>query len=153
MSFHNRLSLLLLSTAGYVVHGFGIRRLKIEVMHPLRVRMLQTPNVVWPAIRNRRRSIGIRTAIPILFAIPLETSGARRGLVETRNAFETFDSVSRLGAASTITPSGKTPDRMPSARLCVIKEPSASFDAGARIGPIDRHGIPIFCDPRFIDAL
>lgn len=46
MSFHNRLSLLLLPTAGYVVYGFGIRRLKIEAMHPLWVRMLQTPNVV-----------------------------------------------------------------------------------------------------------
>lgn len=153
MSFHNRLSLLLLSTAGYVVYGFGIRRLKIEAMHALWVWMLQTPNVVWPAIRNRRRGIGIRTAIPILFAIPLETSGARRGLVETRNAFETFDSVSRLSAASSLAPSGKTPDKAPSARLRVIIEPPASFDAGARIGPFDRHGIPIFCDPRFIEAL
>lgn len=153
MSFHNRLSLLLLSNTGYVVYGFGIRRLKIEAMHPLWVRMLQTPNVVWPAIRNRRRGIGIRTAIPILLAIPLEASGATRRLAETRNAFEIFDSVFRLGAASTLTPSGKTADRAPSARLRVIIEPPASFDAGARIGPFDRHGILIFCDPRFIEAL
>lgn len=74
--------------------------------------------------------------------------------METRNGFEMFDSVSRLGAASSLAPSGKTPDKAPSARLrVIIEQPSASFDAGARIGPFDRHGILIFCDPRFIEAL
>lgn len=98
MNFHNRLSLLLLSTVGYVVYGFSIHRLKIEPIHQLRIRTLQTLNVVCRVIENGRRGIGIRTAIPILFTIPLEISKARRRPPEIRNAFKTFDSVSWLTA-------------------------------------------------------
>jgi hypothetical protein len=45
-------------------------------------------------LENGRRGIGIRTAIPILFTIPLEISKTGRRPTEIRNAFETFDSMS-----------------------------------------------------------
>jgi hypothetical protein len=136
-----------------VVNGYSFHRQKVETIHPLAIRVLQTPIVVWRVIRNERRGIAMRTAIPILLAIPLEASGATRRLEETRNAFEIFDSVFRLGAASTLTPFGKTADRVPSARLRLIDEPLTSFDARARTDPIDLHGVLIFCYPRFIEEL